>query len=451
MVDRDIADLLSLDREVGSAFAALEAFRETLASNPTAAVDDPFEGLRHVAGKSTWDALGELSPSQADVPLRDALRRWVSAFVQARLGLGAEREWALQAAAARGHFAGDPPRLVSWREAWRGLTSSRSASEVQLWLDAAAEGGASLAGVARTRAIRRLEVAHRMGRDHPWDDLVPASRDALREAASQLLRATEDLSIAARKEAQDGESPASAFFAAAARDASAGWPARLTQAWLQEAFRGEPRDAVPRIGALPRPAGAASFARALHQFGFALRLALAPGSLPFSVAREPAFIAAHRFACLFGALSADPEFQFRVLGLGKSTARAQARILARTILFEARGRAVRLLLGDDAAFAPHDLYPELTVRLFGSPLDERLRGAWPAVRGDEPARFIAMLQVTAFRRELRDRFDVDWFHNPRAWGYLREQSSGPAREPLGPDTLATAPQSLARELEEALG
>ncbi len=451
MVDRDVADLVSLDRDVGRAFAALEAFRETLASNPTAAVDDPFEDVRHVAGKSTWDALGELSPSHADVPLRDALRRWVSAFIQARLGLGAEREWALQAAAARCRFAGDPPRLVSWREAWRELASSRNASEAELWLDAAAQGGASLAAVARTRAIRRVEVARRMGRDHPWDDLVPASRGALREAASQLLRATEDLASASREEAQEGESPASAFFAAGAREASSGWPARLTPAWLQEVFRGEPRDSTPRVGALPRPEGAASFARALHQFGFAVRLALAPPSLPFSIAREPAPVAAHRFACLFGALPADPEFYVRVLGLGKSAARAQARILARTALFEARGRAARLLLGDDAAFAPDDLYAELTVRLFGSPLDERLRGAWPPARDDEPARFIAMLQVAAFRRELRDRFDVDWFHNPRAWGHLREQSGGPAREPFAPDTFATSSESLARELEEALG
>jgi hypothetical protein len=450
MVDRDIADLLSLDRDVGRAFAALEAFRASLASDPAAAGDDPFEGLRHVAGKSTWDALGQLSPSAADVPLRDGLRRWVNAFVQARIGLGAEKEWGLQASAPRSRFGGDPPRLVSWRDAWRGLASSRNSAEARLWLDAAAQGGPALATVATTRAIRRVEVAHRMGREHPWDDLVPPSRGALRDAASQFLRATEDISSVSRDEAQEGEDPASAFFAATAREASSGWPARLTHAWLRDAFRGEPRDLVPRLDVLPRPAGAASFARALHQFGFAVRLSFAPASLPFALAREPAFVGAHRFACLLGALPADPEFHVRVLGLGKSAARAQARILARTALFEARGRAVRLLLGDEAAFAPADLYSELTVRLFGSPLDPRLRGAWPVMREDEPARFIAMLQVGRFRRELRDRFDVDWFHNPRAWRYLREQSLGPARETLAPDTLGASSETFARELEEAL-
>jgi hypothetical protein len=450
MVDRDIADLLSLDRDVGRAFAALEAFRGTLASDASAALDDPFEDLRHVAGKSTWDALGQLSPSAADVPLRDALQRWVSAFVHARIGLGPERHWALQAAATRSHFHGEPPRLVSWRDAWRGLAASRNAAEARLWLDAAAQDGPVLANIATTRAIRRVEVAHRMGRVHPWDDLVPPPRSALRDAASQLLGATEDLSRVTREETQDGEDPASAFFAAAAREASSGWPARLTHDWLRDAFRGEPRDAAPRLGPLPGPVGGASFARALHQFGFAVRLSLASPSLPFALAREPAFIAAHRFACLFGALPGDPEFHVRVLGLGKDGARTQARILTRTILFEARMRAVRLLLGDDAAFAPADLYSELTERLFGSPLDERLRGAWPAPREDEPARFVAMLQVGGFRRELRERFDVDWFHNPRAWGALREQSLGPARETFAQDTLLAASDSLARELEGAL-
>jgi len=452
MADLAVADLLSLDRDVGRAFAALDAHRRSLAAEPwSVASDDPFEGLRHVAGKSTFDALGALSPSAADVPLRDALRRWVGVFIQARVGLGTENEWAAQAAAMRGRFGGDAPRMVSWREAWRGVALSRNATEARLWLDAAAQAGPALAALASTRAIRRVEVAHRMGQEDPWNDIVPASRGALRDAAWQLLRATEDLANAARKDAQEGEDAASAFVAAVARDASSGWPARLTPAWLLEAFRGQPRDASPMLDALPRPAGAASFARALHQFGFGVRLALGQTSLPFALAREPAFVAAQRFACLFGALPADPNFHVRVLGAGKSTARAQARILARTVLFEARARAVRLLLGDDVAFAPSDLFPELTARLFGSPFDDRLRGAWPAPSEDEPARFIGMLQTGAFRRELRDRFDVDWFHNPRAWGHLRELSTGPARETVEEASLVTAAEGLARELEEALG
>jgi hypothetical protein len=452
MVDLAVADLLSLDRDVGRAFAALDAHRRSLASDPSSvASDDPFEGLRHVAGKSTLDALGALSPSAADVPLRDALRRWVGVFIQARIGLGVENEWAAQAAAMRVRFGGEAPRMVSWREAWRGVALSRSVAEARLWLDAAADAGPALAVIATTRAIRRVEVAHRLGQDDPWKDIVPASRGALRSAAWQLLRATEDLAIAARREAQEGEDAASTFVAAAARDASTGWPARLTPAWLLEAFRGQPRDASPTLDALPRPAGAASFARALHQFGFSVRLALGQTSLPFALAREPAFVAAQRFACLFGALPADPDFHVRVLGTGKSAARGQARSLGRTVLFEARARAARLLLGDEVAFAPSDVFPELTVRLFGSPLDDRLRGAWPPPREDDPARFIGMLQTGAFRRALRDRFDIDWFHNPRAWAHLRELSTGPARETVDEASLMTAADGLALELEEALG
>jgi hypothetical protein len=189
----------------------------------------------------------------------------------------------------------------------------------------------------------------------------------------------------------------------------------------------------------------------MAQFGFAVRVALAPSSLPFALSREPGFVAAHRFGCLFGVLGADAEFHVRVLGLGRPTARSQARILARTALLEARLQAARLVLGDDHAFAPTDLYSELTVRLFGSPLDPRLRGAWPTPREDEPARFIAMLQTPELRQTLRERFDVDWFHNPRAWGHLHEESSGVAREAVDQAAFATAADRLASELEGVLG
>jgi hypothetical protein len=451
MVDAAVEDLASLDRDVGRAFGALEAFRESLIADASGAAADPFEGLRHVAGKSTWEALGELSPSAADVPLRDALRRWVAAFVQARIGLDTERAWAESASALQGHFAGDVPRRVSWRDAWRGVAFSRSAAEARLWLEAAAPAAPALAAVATTRAIRRLEVARRMGGNHPWDELVPVPRAALRDAASLFLRSTEDLSTASRHETKESEDPGAAFFSAAAREATAGWPARLTASWLREVFRDQPHVGSLRLDALPRPVGAASFGRALHQFGFAARVALTPERTLFALAREPAFIGAHRFAFLFGALVSDPEFHVRALGLGKSAARAQARVLTRTVLFEARTRAARLLLGDEAAFAPADLYSELTVRLFGSPLDERFRGAWPPPREDEPARFVGMLQAGGLRRDLRDRFDIDWFHNPRAWDSLREQCAGGAREVVEEAALPTAAEAWARELEEALG
>ncbi len=201
---------------------------------------------------------------------------------------------------------------------------------------------------------------------------------------------------------------------------------------------------------MPDPVGAASFARALYAFGFAARLAAAPAALPFAIAREPAFVAAHRFAFVLGALPTDVEFHVRGLRLGKRQALAQARTLARTALFEARIQAARILLGDDASFAPKDLFAEMGARLFGAPLDPRFRGAWPGARDDEPARLLALLQAQGMGNALREAFDADWFRNPRAWRHLRAQGVA-AREPVAEDALEASVSSLARAFEEALG
>jgi hypothetical protein len=110
---------------------------------------------------------------------------------------------------------------------------------------------------------------------------------------------------------------------------------------------------------------------------------------------------------------------------------------------------MRLLLGDDAAPALRDLFDELTARTFGRSLDVRLRGAWPRARDDEPARWLALLQTASARTSLRDRFDVDWFRNPRAWQELRGASF--AREPADETSARAGSDELVRAFEGALG
>ena len=126
-------------------------------------------------------------------------------------------------------------------------------------------------------------------------------------------------------------------------------------------------------------------------------------------------------------------------------------MVARTALLDARTRAARVLLGDDAAPAPRDLFDELGTRLVGASLDPRLRGAWPAARDDEPARLVALLEARAFAATLRERFDVDWWRNPRAWAHLRAVSAVPAREPVDAAALPVEADALARAFEAALG
>lgn len=452
--DTHAQNLLALDRDVARGAAAYVRWRAALRRDPRAhAHDEPLGSVRHVAGKSTWQALGDLAPSAADAPLRDALRQWVARLTQARIGQSDEAAWAIESVEPRGRFAGEPPRLASWREAWRGVPAARTVAEARLWIDAAAEAAPPLAEVARTRAGRCVEVAHRFGVDHPWAQLVAVPVERLRAAATRLLDATEDLSRASWREAlRGGEAGAPAVLQAAmAREAGEGWPARLTARWLEETF-GVPSAHGWRLEgpSLPPALGASSFARALYGFGVAVRLGVA-SPLPFAIAREPAPIAAHRFGFVFAALAADAEWQTRALDVGRRTALGQARLLARTALLEARLHAARLLLGDPARFAPRDRFDELGGRLFGAALDARLCGAWPAARDDEPARLVALLEARAFFDELRERFDVDWFRNPRAWEHLRALAAGPARAPVDVDSLEARADALARAFEGALG
>lgn len=452
MAERHVQDLLALDRDVARAAKALALWRASLAGSPADAADeDPFDGLRDVAAKSTWDRLGELSSSAADEPLRIALRRWVLALVQARVGGADDLAWASEAAALRGRFEGDRPRSVSWREAWRGVALAKTSAEAHLWLEAAGDTAPSLAPVARRRAARRLEVARRMGLSHPWEATVPVGLGLLRASASRFLQRTDDLSRHIWRESLGAEPGAAAVLhAAAARDAGDGWPARLTPRWLDEQFGAGIRGLTLELPVLPQTIGAASFARGLALFGHALRVAFNRGSMPFALASDPWFVGAHRLAFVFGALAADPEFFVRGLGLGRRVAGAQARVLARTALLDARVSAARLVLGDDEA-GPRDAFDDVAVRLFGSPIDRRFHGVWPAARVDEPARWLALLQAPGMRASLRDRFDTDWFRNPRAWTDLRSQGAGPAFEPGDESSLESGGDALVRSFEHALG
>jgi hypothetical protein len=108
-----------------------------------------------------------------------------------------------------------------------------------------------------------------------------------------------------------------------------------------------------------------------------------------------------------------------------------------------------LLLGDDAAFAPRDLFEEMTARLFGRAIDSRFAGGWPGARDDEPARWLALLQTPGAHVALRERFDADWFRNPRAWQELRAVAT--AREPADEALARRGGEDLARAFEGALG
>ena len=460
MVDARILDLHALDRDVARAAAGLETWRARLRADPMVEGDDPVELVRHVAARSTRDALREMQVGVADEPLRQGLVRWVGALVAARIGLADENAWAQAAGSATVRFEGEKRQTVGWREAFRGLVAARSAPEGRRWLAAIAEAASPIAAATRVGAARRLEVAQRLGFAHPWDAegraLLGRAADVAASARA-WLDATDDLAQAERRTiAREGTDAADVFQAAMARSASDGWPARLSTQWFDDVFGKGPRGLSIRVPAWPPALGAASFVRALAELGRAVRAASIPGAIPFAVGHDPWSAGAHRLGAVFAALAADPELYVRGLHTSRRVAAAQARTLAATILVDTRLEAARVLLGDDARFAPPDVFDEVTMRVFGAPLDMRLSGAWPRVRIDEPERWTAVLEARAARAALRDRFDVDWFRNPRAWEEIR--ASDPPRR-LAPPAENDAPagawkdeiMALARTFEEALG
>jgi hypothetical protein len=445
-----IQDLRALDRDVARGVALLAGWRSALRADPAAHADEePLDAVRHVTGQSTWLALERLDVSEADRPLREALRRWVYHLLQARIGRSEEAEWASAAARTVIVARGEDRVDASWPESWRGAVDASTAAGARPWLEAAAELGPPLASVAARRASRRVEVAKRLGFAHPSAPLVAVPYAVLRETATRFLSATDDLWSSLQRAAARDDGLAGAIVAAVARDAGEGWPARLTWASLRDlvrpAFEGPPLELPP----LPPARGASSFARALRELGYAVRSAHPSSSVPFALACEPAFVAAHRLGFVMGALPIDPLFQSRVLGLSIRVAGAQSRVLACMALFDARLHAIRILLCADAAPAPRDLFDELTARTFGRAIDARFQGAWPAGREDEPARWLALLEAVRQHADLRDRFDADWFRNPRAWKELRAPTL--AREVADESAARAGADDLSRAFEGALG
>jgi hypothetical protein len=452
-----LTDLAALDRDVSRAHAAWLKWKRALAAEPEAHEDEaPLDQFRHVAGQSTFDALGKGDPAGGDALLREGLRRWVYALMLARIAQPLDVELAKAASEESAPVTVPRPHLASWRQAWRGLLVGGTPTERAAWLAVATERGPAIASVERRRSERRTEAEDRM-RFEGGDPLFDAPPANLFAAAEALLDRTEDLAreqlTKARRRAELADDPPAATDAIAlalARDAPEGWPPRLAWPWFDETFGAFARGLRLSATPLPDALGAASFARGCAAFGRALRIAGASPSLPFTLAREPEFTAMHRFAGVFGALPASAAFQRRALRNVARVADAQARVLTRSVLFESRLEAVRFILERDRT---PDRFEDLTHRLFGAPLPRPLAGAWPATRDDGRARLVGLLTARALAEELVERFDIDWFANPRGILHVRTIASGPAREPLDPDqtNLVTAAFRLARTFEETLG
>lgn len=474
-------DLLALDRDVRRAAQRVEQLRAWLALGTGEARDkarsfDPFDGVRHTAVKATYEALLELKPSTLDVPLRDGLVRWVHELLQARIGFDlaiddadAENELdprltarqmaelkaqelaraaAVAAGAAAGAEDGRQHVAHTYREAFRAIPGASNDALAAAALARAGELAAPVAAARKERRARRFEAARRLGLAHSFALAPRADVGAL---ATSLLDATEPFAVElfkhARKTSEGAWRASSTIQLALGHGAREGWPAYLGQRWLDEAFKAIAPRGV-EVGLLPEPLGSATFLRAAATWGFAWRASGVPRSMPFALARDPYPVPAHRFGFAIASVVAEPSFQRRALELPSRVATKQSRVLRTTMFLHARVLAARAVLSAEEHVTPV-LFEEITARVFGAPLPTSMRDAWPDPRMGEPAQLLGLLGTQAFLHDLVQRYDDDWFRNPKAGKHLTSLACGPAfdLEPLAD----TAPAKLARAFEEALG
>jgi hypothetical protein len=440
-------DLVGLDRDVSRAHAAVSQARVALRDRPEAELVDPLSSFHHVAGRNAYLAIVGYPAGLAEEPLQRGLLRWIRALTHARVSFPTDVAWAREVSAPRGQAYVEPPRATSYREAWREAVLARDEPTRTIWLTAAAELAPALAPISREASGRREEVERRLGPASAED----SAATSLREAARQLLGRTAELRAWLRRTRKERDAPTARLAAwigdAMAEGATEGWPAHLNARWFEEVLP-ELSRLVSTPPEVPAAAGGASFARALHGFGRAVREG-GRSTLPFSIARSPVWVDSHRFGFLVGALPGQLPFCRSRLDLGARAADRQVRSLRRSALLEAAWVAARYLLVMPGA-GP-DAWDDVTHDLFGGPVDERLAGAWPRFYDDD-SRLEALLGVKALSDALISRFDVDWYANPRGCEWIRERAAGPAHPPsdVGFDLVAAA-TSLARTFEEALG
>jgi hypothetical protein len=429
---------------------------------------DPFADVRDVTGQSLFRELSSADVSPVEAPHRDALRRWVHELLQARIGW----ELVLDEADARSErdpklsLAANPSKadgvLSTYEEARRALVEASSLRATEEALERMSAQAGPVAAARLEQRARRFEASKRLGLEHPWALATQGSVAALTALAQATLDGTEALSQELAKERRRrfaetagtaAMTPAVVMVDAHARDASEGWPAKVTGRWFEEIFRAvapRSRGAVE----LPRSLGGASFLRAARAWGSDLRLSAVARSLPYALARDPYPTEAFLVGDAFAITLASPLFAKRKLGLPARMASAHARALHRVLFAELRRLAADVLLGARHA-VEDDLVEELTTRLCGRALPPLLARAFACggfagnTRIVAPARFVSALRAALFVRSLVERFDEDWFDNPRAGVFLATIGSGPVWSGDVPEASAVA--SVIRASEEALG
>ncbi|MRG92864.1 hypothetical protein [Polyangium spumosum] len=437
-----------IDRLIARATDELRKRERALRAEGPADRSSVLEAFRAVSTRSMWIELGERG---AKDPILAAARSHVAALTITRVTWPERLRLADAWRAKTIEIEGPVPERVSPRMTLARLLDEAVPEQRRVLADALTRGASELSDAALVHEERRAEAFRRLGIEDVDAFEVPVQpATSLARIAERVLDVTDELLPKRTSRWND------ALAASLARDAGEGWPARLSPRWFQELFGKTGLFdglTIPPFE-LPRLVGATSFARALARFGAAFAEADVPRAAPFVLARPPFDLRAARRAALFGALPADPTFGVRALGLGRSRARAQAEQVARALLLSLRLLAARVLFRGSVTL-PHrarrERFEELTFRALGASIPGVLAFVVPAAEPRDPTRLAGALLAMSDRRALIERFDEDWFENPRAALALREEHAALPREPKGSEVAIEAgAHDLSRSLAELL-
>ena len=374
---------LALDRDVargeGARAVARGARARSRGGRPT--MTSRSRRSRYVAGKSTWDALGELAPSRRTSRCGDALRAMGAALLHARVGARGRRRVGTRGSGAARALRGRSLRgRCRWREAWRGVVAAQTAGESGLWLEAAAGAAPALAPVAPAAGLAASRRAGAWASSTRGPPYVPAPRAALRcvgRAPARRDRGPLARGLARRSCAGRRAGRGAARGRGARRGRGMACAPRAAVARVDTFGRGGSRLTL-ELPELPRTLGASSFARGLSpRSGRGPRRDRARVD---AVRARPRALVRRRppAGVRLRALAADRSGKCARWAWAARVAHAQARVLARTALFEARltPRGFSSAATRPARASLRRAGPAALRR----PARRRLRGAWPAAR-----------------------------------------------------------------------
>ncbi len=383
-------DFLTIDRHVAEAARALDI--RSLAGSR-----EPADPIRRSV--STLDSARELEPFASDA-LAAALLRWVLHLTVVRV------------------TAPDRDATLESFDAPADQTSTRTMAE---HVDGLLRGGADRALAERVlpdsyaevmdpslRWLERTREAERRA------GITALDARALAERVIEVLAPIDDEPMTWLEVVERGLS----------RARGEGWPAHLTPRTLTELvgrgwFEGL---RFPPIR-LPQPLGVSSFARALADMGTAFATHDRDTTKPFSLCRVPRDGLVHRRSALFGSLALSAPFHQRRFGVAAHVAREEVRAVARASVLWLRLAALRVLVQSELLTEHRaQAFEETTHRIFGRPWPGRLAAVVPRLVPDAAERLVGVLRGERDRRALRDRFEEDWFDNPRAVVWVRHEN-----------------------------